>query len=164
MCLKFNSNFKYKLHPSMHMHVVISSFFYLDCSRCAEFPDCPGDQVWDGAQCVDLECDPRETPSYSLTGQDDEWQEGNGGLWHRWPNLCVRGWLGERGRGWGVVWSAQHQGLVWGGPDIAGQACVMWLQIILWIITADLRNNVSFFRRLQGVTVYHMSNVRPFWR
>lgn len=38
-------------------------------TRCAEFPDCPGDQVWDGAQCADLECDPRETPSYSLTGE-----------------------------------------------------------------------------------------------
>jgi len=37
-------------------------------ARCAEFPDCPGDQVWDGAQCVDTECDKRETPSYSLTG------------------------------------------------------------------------------------------------
>ena len=39
--------------------------------RCAEFPECPGDQVWDGAQCTDLECGPRETPSYSLTGDDN---------------------------------------------------------------------------------------------
>ena len=25
--------------------------------------------MWDGAKCVDTECDERETPSYSLTGQ-----------------------------------------------------------------------------------------------
>ena len=65
--------FVYRHILFLYTLLCIVSTFHLTSSylRCAEFPDCPGDQVWDGAQCADLECDPRETPSYSLTGQDN---------------------------------------------------------------------------------------------
>ena len=113
--------------------------------------------MWDGAQCVDSECDKRETPSYSLTGQHIITSGllvslGVQCLVCRWPHLCVRGWLGQGP--WGGVSAAQHQGLVWPGTDITGHHQYTDLD---WPYR-------QYCRRLQAVTVSHMHNARLFWR